>query len=144
VLGEVPEQEDQPDGEGVADCGQGPGSTGASAGVSAVKDMANGIHKRMLAGYATPHEAAEDLVQATALMANVQKEVREADHAYAVVLLRFLDADEAAARARIRAETSLEYLRKREARDMGTFLEETVRTLKTLVKLEESQMRMGG
>jgi hypothetical protein len=112
--------------------------------VSDIRPMVNAIHKRMLAGYATPHDAAEDLVQATALMANVHKDVREADHAYAVVLLRFLDADEAAARARIRAETSLEYLRKREAKDMGTFLEETVRTLKTLVKLEESQMRMGG
>ena len=53
-----------------------------------VREMVAEIQKRMLAGYATPHEAAEDLVNATALMANVQKEVREADHAYAVVLLR--------------------------------------------------------
>jgi hypothetical protein len=112
--------------------------------VSSVRDMVGEIQRQMLTGYATPHEAAEDLVKATALMANVQKEVREADHAYAVVLLRFLDADEAAARAKIRAETSMEFMRKREAKDMGVFLEETVRTLKTLVKLEESQMRMGG
>jgi hypothetical protein len=138
----LPEQEDEPGRPWLADCGSGPGATGAE-GVS-IRDMVSVIQKRMLSGYGTPHEAAEDLVKATALMANVQKEVREADHAYAVVLLRFLDADEAAARARIRAETSLEYLRKREAKDMGTFLEETVRTLKTLVKLEESQMRMGG
>jgi len=108
-----------------------------------VRDLVSQIQKRMLAGYATPHDAAEDLVQATALMANTQKEIREADHAYAVVLLRFLDADEAATRARIRAETSMEFIRKREAKDMGAFLEETVRTLKTLVKLEEAQMSIG-
>ena len=108
--------------------------------MSTVRDMVSEVQKRMLAGYATPHDAAEDLVKATALMANVQKEIREADHAYAVVLLRFLDADEAATRARIRAETSMEFVRKREAYDTGKFLEETVRTLKTLVKLETSAM----
>jgi len=106
--------------------------------------MVSDIQKAMLNGYGSPTEAAEDLVKATALMANVQKEVREADHAYAVVLLRFLEAGEAANRAKIRAETSMEYMRKREAQDLGVFLEETVRTIKALVKLEESQMRMGG
>lgn len=110
--------------------------------MTTVRDLVSAIQKRMLAGYATPMLAAEDLVEATALMANVQKEIREADHAYAVVLLRFLDADEAATRARIRAETSLEFVRKREAKDLGVFLEETVRTLKVLVKLEEAEMRL--
>jgi hypothetical protein len=104
--------------------------------------MVGAIQKRMLGGYDSPMMAAEDLVEATALFSNVQKEIREADHAYAVVLLRFLDADEAASRAKIRAETSLEFLRKREAKDLGVFLEETVRTLKALVRLSEAEMRM--
>src|SRR5689334_5369313 len=77
-----------------------------------------------------PTRAAELLLKLTALMGNVNDEIRQADHAYAVVLLRFLEADEAANRAKIRAETSLEYVRRREARDTKELLVELVRSLK--------------
>lgn len=89
-----------------------------------------------------PVRAREILVQLTALYGFCLKEVREADHAYAVVLLRFLDADEAASRAKIRAETSLEYLRKREANDTTEVVLESIRSLKAMLRSVEEEMRL--
>ncbi len=91
-----------------------------------------------------PTRAAEILTKLTALVGNCNDEIREADHAYAVVLLQFLDADEAANRARIRAETSLPFLRKREARDAKELVIELVRSLKYFLKAKEEEMRLGG
>ena len=90
----------------------------------------------------TPVRAREILVHLTALYGYCLKEVREADHAYAVVLLRFLDADEAASRAKIRAETSLEYLRKREAHDTTVIVLESMRSLKAMLRSTEEEMRL--
>ena len=89
-----------------------------------------------------PVRAREILVQMTALYGYCLKEVRESDHAYNVVLLRFLDADEAASRAKIRAETSLEYLRKREAHDTEQVLLESMRSLKAMLRSVEEEMRL--
>lgn len=89
-----------------------------------------------------PQRAREILVQLTSLYGNCLQEAREADHAYAVVLLRFLDADEAASRAKIRAETSLEYRRKREAHDTTEIVLESMRSLKVMLKGIEEEMRL--
>lgn len=89
-----------------------------------------------------PDRAAEMLIRLTALLGNTNDEIREADHAYSVVLLQFLDADEAANRARIRAETSLQYVRKREARDTKELVIELVRSLKYFLKSKEEEMRL--
>lgn len=89
-----------------------------------------------------PARAREVLVKLTALYGYCLKEVREADHAYAVVLLRFLDADEAASRAKIRAETSLEYLRKREAHDTTEIVLESMRSLKVMLRSIDEEMRL--
>lgn len=86
--------------------------------------------------------AAELLMKLTALMGNVNDEIREADHAYAVELLRFLEADEAANRARIRAETSLQFIRKREARDTKELCLELSRSLKYFLKCKSDEMQM--
>jgi len=89
-----------------------------------------------------PSRAAELLTKLTALLGNCNDEIREADHAYAVVLLQFLDSDEAANRARIRAETSMPFVRKREARDTKELVIELVRSLKYFLKAKEEEMRL--
>jgi hypothetical protein len=89
-----------------------------------------------------PIRAAELLTKLTALLGNCNDEIREADHAYAVVLLQFLDANEAANRARIRAETSMPFVRKREARDTKELVIELVRSLKYFLKAKEEEMRL--
>lgn len=89
-----------------------------------------------------PGRAADLLTKLTALLGNCNDEIREADLAYAVVLLQFLDTDEAANRARIRAETTMPYLRKREARDAKELVVELVRSLKYFLKSKEEEMRL--
>jgi len=89
-----------------------------------------------------PVRAREILVQLSSLYGNCLEEARIADHAYAVVLLRFLESDEAASRAKIRAETSLEYLRKREAHNTTEVVLESIRSLKVMLRGIEEEMRL--
>lgn len=89
-----------------------------------------------------PDRAADALLQLTALMGNCNDEIREADADYATVLLSFLQADEAANRAKIRAETTPAYQRKREARDTKELVVELCRSLKYLLKAKEEEMRL--
>lgn len=89
-----------------------------------------------------PDRAAELLVKLTALMGNCNDQIREADADYATILLSFLEADEAANRAKIRAETTPAYQRKREARDTKELVVELCRSLKYLLKSNEEAMRL--
>jgi hypothetical protein len=89
-----------------------------------------------------PSRAAELLTHLSALMGNCLEEIREADADYAVILLRCLETDEAANRAKIRAEISPEYQRKREARDAKELVLELSRSLKYFLRSKEEEMRL--
>ncbi len=89
-----------------------------------------------------PDRGAELLMEATALMGNVSDEIRAADADYALVLLTCLDANEAANRAKLRAETSPAYQRKREAHDTNNLLVEIIRSLKVVLRMKTEEMRM--
>jgi len=89
-----------------------------------------------------PDRAAELLNKLTALIGNLNDEIRGADAAFADVLLKFLDSDEAANRAKIRAETTPEYQRKREARDLKELAVELSRSLKYFIRSKEEEMRL--
>jgi hypothetical protein len=106
-----------------------------------VRELIKGMQAEMRTDLA-PVRAREILVQLSSLYGNCMDEARHADHAYAVVLLRFLDADEAASRAKIRAETSLEYLRKREAHDTMALVLESIRSLKVMLRGIEAEMSL--
>jgi hypothetical protein len=89
-----------------------------------------------------PDRAAELLNKLTALIGNLNDEIREADAKFAEVLLKYLDSDEAANRAKIRAETSPEFMRKREARDTKELAIELARSLKYFLRSKEEEMRL--
>lgn len=89
-----------------------------------------------------PDRAAELMNKLTALLGNCNDAIREADAAYAEVLLKALDSDEAANRAKIRAETTPEYQRKREARDTKELAVELTRSLKYFLRSKEEEMRL--
>ena len=89
-----------------------------------------------------PDRAAELLMHATALMGNTNDEIREADSAYAVVLLDELERSEKANRARIKAEASDAYQRKRKARDTKELLVELARSLKYFLRAKETEERL--
>jgi hypothetical protein len=82
------------------------------------------------------------LTKLTALLGNVLDEQREADAAFNVVLLKHLETEEAASRAKIRAETTAEYHRKREARDVHELTVELIRSLKMFIKGRAEEMRL--
>ncbi len=68
--------------------------------------------------------------------------MREADAAFAVVLLAYLESEEAASRAKIRAEITPEYARKREARDTRELAIELCRSLKYFLKAKQDEYQM--
>lgn len=93
-------------------------------------------------GELLPTRAAQLLMELTALLGNCAEEIRAADSAYAVVLLRELETSEKANRAKIRAETTEEYARKREARDIKELVIELVQSLKYLLRAYTEEMRL--
>jgi hypothetical protein len=88
-----------------------------------------------------PDRAAELLTRLSALYGNVLDEIRAADMEYAQVLLTALNGDEAASRAKIRAEISPQYQRKREAHDTEKLVQELNRALKYFLRAKEAELR---
>ena len=89
-----------------------------------------------------PNRAVELLTKLSALLGNCNDEIREADAEYAVVLLALLDSEEAASRAKIRAETTPAYQRKREARDTKELAVELARDLKYFVRSKSKELQL--
>jgi hypothetical protein len=89
-----------------------------------------------------PDRASELLNRLTALIGNCNDEIREADAVFAVVLLKHLESEEAANRAKIRAETTPEYQRKREAHHTKELAVELSRSLKYFLRSKAEEMRM--
>jgi hypothetical protein len=107
-----------------------------------VRDLIHGYQREIRDTDLQPERAAELLTKLTALMGNTNDEIREADAAYAVVLLTCLESEEKANRARIRAEISPEYARKREARDVKELVLELVRSLRHYLRCLQEEMRL--
>ena len=89
-----------------------------------------------------PDRAADLLTKLTALLGNCNDEIREADAEYASVLLKHLELEDKANRAKIRAEISPEFQRKREARDAKELTVELIRSLKYYLRSKEEEMRL--
>ena len=89
-----------------------------------------------------PVRGAELLTRLTALYGNVLDELRAADLAYNDVLVEALNSDEAANRAKIRAQATPQYQRAREAKDTERLCLELIRSLKKFLTLQAEEMRL--
>lgn len=107
-----------------------------------VRDLVHAMQKEIRDTELQPSRAAELLTKLTALLGNCSDEIREADMAYNGVLLKHLEGEEAANRAKIRAQTTPEYARAREAKDTRELVIELVRSLKYFLKSAEEEMRL--
>lgn len=107
-----------------------------------VRERIKAIQKELRDGGLTPDLARESLVTLTALLGNVHDEQREADHEYKLVLLGCLQGDEAANRARIRAEVTPQYQRAREAKDTFTLVQEMIRSCRAYLRSLDEEMRL--
>jgi len=92
----------------------------------------------------SPERARVLLAQLAALLGNCNDEIRKADAAYSDRLLRCLEDEKAANRARLRAETSDEFARRCAARDTKELVVELIRSLKYLLRSLEEEMRLAG
>lgn len=100
------------------------------------------IQAELREGDLQPSVAREHLLTLSALHGNCLEEILQADAAYNYILLKHLDANEAANRAKIRAQTSPEYTRAQEARNTRTLVEEMTRSLKYFLRSQEEELRL--
>src|ERR1044072_1425151 len=84
-----------------------------------------------------PDRAAEILAELSALLGSINDEIRKRDVEYNLILLQALESETKANRAKIKAQTSEEYLRMREARDTKEVCLEMIRSLKYFLKSRE-------
>lgn len=110
--------------------------------MSTVRDLIESFRREIRDTDLQPDRAAELLTKLTALVGNCNDEIRVADAEYAAVLLGFLNSEEKANRAKIRAEISPEYQRKRQARDTKELVVEMIGSLKYLLRAKEAEMRL--
>lgn len=107
-----------------------------------VREMVREMQAEILKSDLQPHRQRELLAKLSALIGNCNEEIRKADAAYSAVLLEMLNGNEAANRARIRAEITPEFARRCEARDTKELVVELVRSLKYMLKSLDEEMRL--
>lgn len=107
-----------------------------------IRDHIRKIERAMLQGGLHPAQVREFLSITTALLGSCNREVVEADLAFNSFLAGCKRSANSAAAARIEAEDSEQYRRKREAEAEQANCEEMVRTLKVLLKSLDSEMRV--
>ena len=113
----------------------------AGHGVS-IRDRIKAVQKQLRDGALTPDLTRESLVMLTALLGNVNDELRAADHEYKLVLRECLQSHAKANRARIEAEVSPQYQRAREAKDTFTLAQEMIRSCRAYLRSLDEEMRL--
>ena len=107
-----------------------------------VRELVDAARKEVLAGGLVPSRVGEIAAELSALLGNISEEIREADMAYNAVYAEWLDKETKANRAKIRAELTPEYQRKREAHDYHAVTLELVRSLRKLQDSQIGEMRL--
>lgn len=105
-----------------------------------IRDRVRVIERAMLKGGVQPADAREYLSVATALLSSCNRECTEADLAFNAFLAGCKRNGSTAAAARIEAEDSPIYRRKREAEDEQANCEEMIRSLKVMLRSLDSEM----
>ena len=107
-----------------------------------IRERIKAIQSKLGTGNVTPELVRDSLVTLTSLLGNVNDELRAADHEYKLVLLGCLQSDEAANRARIRAEVTPQHQRAREAKDTAALVVEMIRSCKSYLRSLDEEMRL--
>ena|SRR3990167_11399202 len=89
-----------------------------------------------------PDRAAELLAQLASLYGNVNDKIRETEFSYNMVLLNSFEREKTANRAKIKAETTNEYLEMKQARDTKELVKHLIGGLKYFLRAKEEEMRV--
>ena len=109
-----------------------------------IRERVTNIQNEILAGNLTPARVSEMMVELSAIFGNINDEIRDRDVLYNKILLTYYESEETANRAKIKAETSPEYIAKRVARDTKELTVELIRSLKYFLRSAEEEFRAGG
>ncbi len=107
-----------------------------------VRERVNIFKREILTGDLTPYRASEIERALTALLGNIQDEQRIADSLYAEVLAAAMKVEQKANRARVIAETSQEFLRKREVSDTFKHATQLIISLRGMIRMATEEMRL--
>lgn len=107
-----------------------------------VRDLVNAFKREVLQGDLAPQRAAEIELKLSALLGNILEEIRNAEALYADVLLKCMESEGKANRAKVRAQTTPEYLRKQAAKDCHTLAVEMIRSLRGMLRMATEEMRL--
>lgn len=107
-----------------------------------IREHIKSIQEEVVKGDLLPGRASELLNTLSALIGNINDEIRVRDVTYSQALLRALEGQEKANRAKIVAECGPEYLAKREARDTKEVAIEMIRSLKFYLRAKEEEFRV--
>ena len=106
-----------------------------------VRDLVRGMASEIRDTSLTPERACALLAKLTALMGNIAEELTEAELAYNLVLSHAYQSEATANRAKILAECTPEYRRKREAKDAAYLVEKLTQSLKAILRQHEAELR---
>jgi hypothetical protein len=106
--------------------------------------MVRRIQADLRRGDVSPEDAREHLLTLSAIYGNCLQESIEADMAYNAVLLAQLDSAEKANRATIRAQSTPEYQRVREAKAVEKLVLTMTQSLKKVLASHMEDMKMAG
>jgi hypothetical protein len=107
-----------------------------------VRELVKAIQVELRGGDVVPSRARELLMTLTSLYGNCLQEVTSTKQAYTAMLSKCLDEEKKANRARIRAEQSDEFKAWEVAKNTESIVLEMVRSLKTVIKSIEEEMRL--
>ena len=109
-----------------------------------IRDIIGEIQEEVARGDLLPGRAAELLNHLSALIGNINDEIRRRDVEYSKVLLKWLDIEHKANRAKIQAEITPEFEARQVARNTKELALELIRSLKYFLKAKEDEWRNSG
>jgi hypothetical protein len=109
-----------------------------------IRDTIEEYRNEIQRGNLLPIRVGEMITELSSLMGNILDEIRKRELEYNKVLLKFLDEEKKANRAKILAEVSPEYDSRQIARNTKEVTEEMIRGLKYLARAQEEEFRQSG
>ena len=106
-----------------------------------IREIINEFQNEILKGDLLPDRASEILMKMSALLGNINDRIKDCDIAYSKVLLKHLETQEKANRAKIVAETSQEYDDKITARNTRELALSIIGSLKYFLRGKEEELK---
>jgi uncharacterized protein YlzI (FlbEa/FlbD family) len=106
-----------------------------------IKNKIIALRNEIQDGNLDPYRVSEMLVELTSLFANANEEVIDASLEYNRKLLVISEDSESVAKAKLKAETTEEWRRKRQAENLKEWCVEMIRSLKYFIKSKIEELK---